>query len=116
MTGLSDSSIVTSQRLWPPCAPSPTVRRGEPSELDQPRLVFGADFAFAFRGRSPVRPYRSAARLFARLDPSPAEHHATRALLCFRALALLRPPGVTFKRPPTPSGPLTKSRFFSFAS
>jgi hypothetical protein len=28
------------ERLWPPCAPSPTVRRGEPSELDQPRLVF----------------------------------------------------------------------------
>ena len=27
----------------------------------------GADFAF--RGRSPVRPYRGAARLFARLDP-----------------------------------------------
>jgi NAD(P)-dependent dehydrogenase (short-subunit alcohol dehydrogenase family) len=28
------------ERLWPPFAPSPTVRRGEPSELDQPRLVF----------------------------------------------------------------------------
>src|SRR5271165_1704731 len=28
------------ERLWPPFAPSPTVRRSEPSELDQPRLVF----------------------------------------------------------------------------
>ena len=38
----------------------------------------GADFAFAFRGRSPVRPYRGAARLFARLDPPHAGHHAAR--------------------------------------
>ena len=28
------------ERLWPPFAPSPTVRHSEPSELDQPRLVF----------------------------------------------------------------------------
>ncbi len=28
------------ERLWPPFAPSPTVRRSEPSEFDQPRLVF----------------------------------------------------------------------------
>ena len=28
------------ERLWPPFAPSPTVRRSEPSELDQPRFVF----------------------------------------------------------------------------
>src|SRR5271166_36041 len=63
----------------------------------------GADFAFPFRGRSPVRPYRGAARLFARLDPPHAGYHAARdprapdpklrrALLGFRALALLRPP------------------------
>ena len=60
----------------------------------------GADFAFALRGRSPVR---GAARLFARLDPPQAGHHAARdprapdpklrrALFGFRALALLRPP------------------------
>src|SRR6516165_10133489 len=28
------------ERLWPPFAPSPTVRCSEPPELDQPRLVF----------------------------------------------------------------------------
>ena len=37
-----------------------------------------ADFAFALRGRSPVRPHRGAARLFARLDPPHAGHHAAR--------------------------------------
>ena len=63
----------------------------------------GAYFAFAFRGRSPVRADRGAARLFARLDPTHAGSHAARdprapdpklrrALLGFRALALLRPP------------------------
>ena len=63
----------------------------------------GADFAFAFRGRSPVRPDRGAARLFARLDRPHAGHHAARdprapdaklrrALFGFRALVLLRPP------------------------
>ena len=50
------------------------------SQPAQPLVLqdHGADFAFAFRGRSPVRPYRGAARLFARLDPSHAGHHAAR--------------------------------------
>ena len=63
----------------------------------------GQILAFAFRGRSPVRPDRGAARLFARLDRPHAGHHAARdprapdaklrrALFGFRALALLRPP------------------------
>jgi hypothetical protein len=89
--------------MWPPGV---SVRRCE----HRKRGVLGdalqdhrADFAFAFRGRSPVRPYRGAARLFARLDPPHAGYHAApnprapdsklrRALLGFRALALLRSP------------------------
>jgi len=60
-------------------------------------------------GRWPIRPYRGAARLFARLDPPHAGSHAARdprapgpklrrALLGFRALALLRPPRRHFKK------------------
>jgi hypothetical protein len=56
----------------------------------------GAGFAFAFRGRSPVRSCRGVARLFARLDPPHAGSHPARdprapdpklrrALLGFRA-------------------------------